>query len=136
MKILIVDDERVSRKKMENIMQPYGRCYAVESGTAAIKAFTEALLGGEQFKVVTLDVSMPDMSGDDVLSMIRTVERTNNIPRDERAKVFMVSSHSDQSTVMASIEAGCDDYIKKPFTAERVTQKLRQLGVTVDQPKQ
>ncbi len=135
MKILIVDDERVSRKKMEKIMQRYGACHAVDRGTAAIKAYTEGLLGDEPFGVVTLDVLMPDMDGPEVLAMIRSVERKNGIPRGERAKILMVTSHSDQATVMASIEAGCDDYIKKPFTLERVTQKLKQMGVALNRSK-
>ena len=135
MKILIVDDELVSRKKMEKIMQHYGSCHAVESGTAAIKAYTEALLGQEQFGLVTLDVSMPDISGPEVLAMIRTVERKNAIPEQERAKILMVTSHSDQTTVMASIAAGCDDYIKKPFTLELVTQKLNGMGLDASLPE-
>ena len=129
MKILIVDDELVSRKKMEKILQHYGACQCVDSGTAAIKAYTEALLSEERFGLITLDVSMPDMGGPEVLAMIRSVERKNAIPRKERAKVLMVTAHSEQTTVMASIEAGCDDYIKKPFTPLRVIQKLERMGV-------
>lgn len=131
MKILIVDDELVSRKKMEKIMQHYGTCHVVESGVAAIKAYTEALLTQEPFGLITLDVSMPDMNGQDVLSTVRSVERKNAIPKQNQVKVLMVTSHSDHATVMASIEAGCDDYIKKPFIPKLVNQKLKQMGLTV-----
>ena len=124
MKILIVDDEKVSRKKMQKIVQHYGSCVAVESGVAAIKAYTEALLTGESFGLITLDVSMPDVGGPEVLSTIRTLERKNAIPKRNQAKVLMVTSHSDQATVMASIQAGCDGFIKKPFTPQLVSQKL------------
>jgi DNA-binding response OmpR family regulator len=58
------------------------------------------------------------------------VERSNGIPKESRAKVLMVTSHADQATVMASIEAGCDDYIKTPFTMERVIQKLHHMGLS------
>ena len=129
MKVLVVDDELVSRKKMEKIMQLYGPCLAVDCGSAAIKAYTEALLANEQFGLITLDVSMPDMPGTQVLTTIRAVERSNGIAKESRAKVLMVTSHADQETVMASIEAGCDDYIRKPFTMERVIQKLDQMGL-------
>ena len=130
MKVLVVDDELVSRKKMEKIMQAYGACQAVDSGTAAIKAYTEALLANEHFGLITLDVSMPDMPGTQVLSTIRAVERNNDIPKEARAKVLMVTAHADQATVLASIEAGCDDYIKKPFSLQTVSQKLCQMGLT------
>ncbi|MGD8703180.1 MAG: response regulator [Desulfosarcina sp.] len=130
MKVLVVDDELVSRKKMKKIMQAYGACQAVDSGTAAIKAYTEALLANEHFGLITLDVSMSDMPGIQVLSTIRTVERSNDIPKEARVKVLMVTALADQATVLASIEAGCDDYLKKPFSLQTVTQKLNQMGVT------
>ena len=131
MKILIVDDELVSRKKMQKIVQHYGSCLAVDSGAAAIKAYTESLLTAEPFGLITLDVSMPDMGGPDVLSTIRTLERKNAIPKPNQAKVLMVTSHSDQTTVMDSIQAGCDAFIKKPFTPQLVSQKLNQMGLTL-----
>jgi len=134
MKILIVDDELVSRKKMEKIMQRFGSCRCAESGMDAIKAFTEALIGQEPFNLVTLDVSMPDMGGTETLAMIRSIERKNAIPKDARAKILMVTSHSDPATVMNSIEAGCDDYLKKPFSFKHVTRKLDRMGVDTSLP--
>ncbi|MCB2149311.1 MAG: response regulator [Deltaproteobacteria bacterium] len=130
MKMLVVDDELVSRKKMEKILQHYGVCQAVDSGKAAIEAYTQALLTQEPFDLITLDVSMPDMGGTEVLLMIRILERKNSVPKERQVKILMVTSHADQETVMASIEAGCNDYIKKPFSMERVTQKLNKIGFT------
>lgn len=135
MKILIVDDELVSRKKMERIMQRYGDCHAVDSGMAAIDAYTQALLGGEPFSLITLDVSMPDMAGTSVLVTIRKVEKNNAIPKTKRAKILMVTSHAEEQTVLASIKSGCDDYIKKPFNLDRVFQKLNQMGLAEVKPE-
>ena len=129
MKILIVDDELVSRKKMEKILERYAECRAADSGTAAINAYTESILTGEHFGLITLDVSMPDMEGTDVLSTIRMVERGNGIADEKRVKILMVTSHADQGTVLTSIKGGCDDYIVKPFSPERVVRKLDQLGL-------
>jgi response regulator of citrate/malate metabolism len=42
-----------------------------------------------------------------------------------------VTSHGDQETVISSISAGCDDYIKKPFTLERIFQKLEKFDLAV-----
>ncbi len=129
MKILIVDDELVSRRKMEIILREFGACQAVENGNAAVRAFTEAIENGARFDLVTLDISLPDMDGTTVLKMIRELEKGNAIPEDKCAKVLMVTSHSDQATVMSSISAGCNDYIKKPFTLERILQKLEKIGL-------
>jgi CheY-like chemotaxis protein len=129
MKILIVDDELVSRKKMEKILQHYGVCHAVDNGRAAIDAYTQALMNREPFDLVTLDVSMPDMGGTEVLSTIRIYERNNSIPKEKRVKILMVTSHADHETVITSIAAGCDDYIKKPFSLVHVFQKLTKMGL-------
>ena len=129
MKILIVDDELVSRNKMEIILKEYGECDAVENGNAAILAFTEAIDSGLPYDLVTLDISLPDMDGTDVLAVIRKLENGNAIPEPLCAKVLMVTSHSEQETVLSSIAAGCNDYIKKPFTLQLITQKLNKIGL-------
>ena len=129
MKIMIVDDERVSRIKMQQILKGCGECHPVESGLTAIKAFTEALLSEEPFDLITLDISMPDLGGPEVLASIRKLESKNNISKEKRSKILMVTAHSDYPTVVASIEAGCDDYIKKPFSEELVLLKLNGMGL-------
>lgn len=131
MKILIVDDELVSRKKMEKILQHYGACHAVDNGKTAIDTYTDALLAREPFDLITLDVSMPGMGGTDVLLTIRIYERKNAIPKERQVKILMVTSHADHDTVIASIEAGCNDYIKKPFSLAQVTQKLANMGLDI-----
>ena len=129
MKILIVDDEMVSRRKMEVIMREYGDCQSVENGNAAIRAFTEGIESDARFDLITLDVSLPDMDGTAVLSVIRKLENGNAIAEDQRVRVLMVTAHGDQETVMTSIAAGCDDYIVKPFSLDTITQKLEKLGL-------
>ncbi len=131
MKILIVDDELVSRRKMEILLREFGDYHAVENGNAAVRAFTEAIENGARYDLVTLDISLPDLDGTTVLKMIRDLEKGNAIPEDERAKVLMVTSHGDQATVISSISAGCDDYIKKPFTLERILLKLEKMGLVM-----
>jgi two-component system chemotaxis response regulator CheY len=129
MKILIADDERVSRIKMQQIMKAYGECTVVDCGSAAISACTDAIMANRAFDLITLDVSMPDIGGPEVLSTIRQLESKNGISEENRCKILMVTAHSDYSTVVASIETGCDDYIKKPFSLDRVTKILKIMGL-------
>ena len=49
MRILVVDDELVSRKKLQKIMDSFGECEAVDSGKAAIEAVEEAWKTQESF---------------------------------------------------------------------------------------
>ena len=131
MKTLVVDDELVSRKKMQKIMENFGECEAVESGSAAIATFKKALESWMPFDLITLDVLMPKMDGTEVLYTIREIEKEKKIPGEKQVKILMVTSHSDKDTIITSIQAGCDDYIVKPFDREVIIKKLEKLGFRV-----
>ena len=128
MKTLVVDDELVSRKKMQRIMDDFTECEAVESGSAAIAAFQKALENGMPFDLITLDVLMPKMDGTEALYIIREIEKEKKIPKEKQVKILMVTSHSDKDTIITCIQAGCDDYIVKPFDRETIVNKLEKLG--------
>ncbi|MBU0990861.1 MAG: response regulator [Proteobacteria bacterium] len=131
MRILVVDDELVSRKKMQKIMEQAGECESYENGTDALEAFTNALESGTPFNLISLDIAMPGMSGIEVLTKIRALEYAKKIDRQDSVRIMMVTSHSDQENVVASLKAGCNNYIVKPFDKERVFSKLESLGFSV-----
>lgn len=124
MKILVVDDELVSRKKLQKIVGGLGECEAVESGAAAIAAFKEARGSGTPFDLITLDINMPEMDGIQVLYRIREIEKEKTIPRGKGVKIIIVTSHADKNTIVTCMQAGCDDFIVKPFDREMVIGKL------------
>ena len=136
MRILVVDDELVSRKKMEIIMSTFGECVAVDTGQAALKAFRDAIVNGKLFDLITLDVSMPDMDGTEVLYEIRKIEKRRNIPRKTWSKIIMVTAQSDKNTVTLCIQVGCDNYIVKPFDRPIVARKLAEIGMNTTAPVQ
>ena len=142
MKILVVDDELVSRKKMQKLMENIGECEAVESGNGAIASYKKAWEKWAPFDLMTLDIDMPDMSGTEVLSNIREIESRKNIPKEKRIKIIMVTSHSDKNLIMTCIKADCDDYIVKPVDKETIIKKLDKIGlaerldVSVQEPAQ
>ena len=131
MKSLVVDDEIVSRKKLQKILGSFGKCDDADSGSAALDTFRKGLQDGEPYDLVMLDVSMPEMDGTDVLFSIRKAEKEVGISKDEHVKVVMVTSHADKDTVITCIQAGCDDYIKKPFEKETIANKLLGLGLDI-----
>lgn len=131
MKVLVVDDELVSRKKMENIMLAFGQCVAVESGSEALKAVEEAIVKEEPFDLITLDVSMPGMDGTEVMYEIRVIEDQKNIPKENRSKVLMVTGQSDKDTVITCVQAGCDGYVVKPFNSLIMAEKIKKIGINV-----
>lgn len=60
---------------------------------------------------------------------IRAFEEEKKVPQEKRAKVIMVTAHSDKKTILKCIRAGCDDYIKKPFKKEMIIKKLVKQGL-------
>lgn len=133
MKALIVDDQRVSRMKVQKIMEGFCEIDAADCGQAAIEAFKKSLDTGILYDLVTLDVSMPDMDGRQVLQIIRKLELEKGIHSEKQVKVLMITSSSDKETVVSSIQAGCDDYLIKPLNRETISSKLEKFGLIVPQ---
>ena len=132
MKTLIVDDELVSRKKMEKIMEAFGEFETVETGTAAVAAFEASLEKGEPFDLITLDIMMPDMDGLRALLKIRDAEKKNwltSASEREQVRIMMVTSHSKKELVLGCAKAGANSYIVKPFDKGTVTEKLEAMGL-------
>ena len=130
MKILIVEDEKISQQKMKVIMSKFGICDVIGNGAIAIEMFQNAWRAKAPFDLVTLDITLHEMSGLDVLATIREFEQKEKIPPAMRTKVMMVSSHSDQDSVLTSATCGAEDYVIKPFTSESISLSLRKIYLT------
>lgn len=124
MKILIVDDELVSRRKMEKIMESLGEVTSTDLGAYAISIFKNALDSGSPFDVVTLDIFMPQIDGLQVLCEMRKMEESRQTPKEKRARIIMVTSKKDKTTVITAAQAGCNDYVVKPFDKLTIHKKL------------
>ncbi len=128
MNILVVDDELVSQKKMMKILSGFGTCDGVKTGKSALRAVKTALENWQLYNLITLDVSMPDISGVDVLTAVRKMETDRGLTDEEKSKILMVTSHSDIETVKAC--AGkCDGYIIKPFNKQVMAGKIKKTGL-------
>ncbi|MBU1168171.1 MAG: HDOD domain-containing protein [Proteobacteria bacterium] len=132
MKILIVDDDFVSRSKMKTILQSMGACTDDEHAASALRTFEQALDTGQPFNLITLDIHMPGMDGTEMLFKIRELEKKRHIPEPNRVKVFMVTSQSDKGSLITCLQAGCNGFIVKPFTQKTLLQKFSSQGITID----
>ena len=134
MNILIADDENVSRKKLQKIMETIGECEAVKNGHDALEAFSAAIRKGKPFDLISLDIVMPDMDGITALTKIREADRRHIRPDKKPLKILMVTSHSKKEAVLTCIKAGADGYIVKPFNLEVIVAKLKEVGVSIPVP--
>jgi putative nucleotidyltransferase with HDIG domain len=129
MKILVVDDEIVSRTKIKLIMENFGECEAAENGKDALARFHKSHREGNPFGLIMLDIDMPEMDGVQVLSEMIETQIKLDVSKAHKAKILMVTSFTDKDRVLICIQSGCDDYIAKPFDIDTISKRLSKLGI-------
>ena len=128
MKILIAEDDLVSRKILSKILSEYGECDITVDGIEAVDAFLMAWEEGEPYDLLCLDIMMPKIDGIKALKTIRDIEKKQGIKKEQRVKVMMVTALSDRETIKKSYQAGCEAYIAKPIDMEKLVSALNGMG--------
>ena len=120
LKILVVDDFSITRTLVINHLSKLGYSNTVEAenGVSALARLKSAI-----FDLVVTDCSMSDMSGLDLLKLIRADSELKHIP------VMMVTSENLQGNIITAIKAGLNDYIVRPFEENTFKQKLEKIFV-------
>lgn len=129
MKILIVDDVPLIRNMLEHILKPFGEVDIAEDGMQAINKVTQKIRTNEPYDLISLDILLPFVDGVEVLKKIREVEQANKVPELKKSKVVMVTTLNDRIMVMRCLEAGCDGFIGKPFSKEKIIEEIHKLGL-------
>ena len=115
MKILVVDDEFVSRMTLQKIMRSIGECEAVENGEEALKvAFSD-----QPPDLILLDIMMPGMDGYTVCKRLRADPSTKDTP------IIFLSANTKVEDITKGFELGAVDYITKPFQKAEVKARVR-----------
>lgn len=127
MKILLAEDDFVTRKFMVNFLSKYGECDVTVDGMEAVDAFMMALEDEEPYDLVCLDIMMPVMDGYQALVAIRKLERDKNIPEEKAVKVIMTTALNEERNVKMAFELGCTIYSGKPINQDRFEQALKKL---------
>jgi two-component system chemotaxis response regulator CheY len=107
-KILVVDDAAYVRLRLSRLLTQNGyEVIEAGDGKEAVAQYEKAKPDG-----VLLDIVMPEMDGMTALKAIKEL--------DEAARVVMLTSVREQSTVMDAIRSGALDFVVKPFDEERL----------------
>ena len=114
---LIVDDSSVMRKIVERALRQAGLDSLVVheacSGTEGLE-----MLKAAQVDLILSDINMPSMDGLEFLRQIRAQNLAPGVP------VVMITTESSEEHVKQAILAGAKGYIRKPFTAEQVKERV------------
>lgn len=112
-KVLIVDDLENVRWALSNVVRLAGLVpLLAASGTEALTCLMR-----EKPDVVLLDVGLPDMTGFDVLTQIKALDKS--IP------VVMVTAHGKTGDAVRAIQAGAYDYVAKPFANQDIVLTIQ-----------
>jgi len=114
---LIVDDSSVMRKIVERSLRKAGLdplvVFEAGSGTDGLE-----LLKTQQVELILSDINMPSMDGLEFLRQLRAQNLAPGVP------VVMITTESSEEHVKQAILSGAQGYIRKPFTAEQVKERV------------
>ena len=110
--VLVVEDDPTIRTALVRGLTERG--HAVASAPTGLAGLEHAV--GHRPDVVVLDLGLPDVDGAAVLRMLRGVSR---VP------VIVATARDDEAEIVAVLDAGADDYVVKPFSAEQLDARIR-----------
>lgn len=132
MKILIAEDDVMTRAVLQEMLAEVGTTQAVENGQQAVDVFTQALKDKDPFDLVCLDIMMPELDGQETLLKIRKVEDDYGVLANLQVKVIMITALSDPENIKKAQEEGrCEAYLTKPIKMDQLLAQIRKLGLVV-----
>ena len=124
-RVVLIDDDELTRSVLRMALS--AEAFEVVAEAASGRTGLEACLRTRP-ELIFLDVTMPDMSGLDILPAIRDA-----FPASE---VLMVTAASDRHTIEKAIFGGASGYIVKPLTAGKIEDALRRPVATIRRKRQ
>ncbi|MFN7921882.1 MAG: response regulator [Bryobacteraceae bacterium] len=115
--VLIVDDSAAIRKILQRVLLqtdvPIGKVHEAANGVEALD-----LLRDNKVNLILSDINMPEMDGLQLLSTVKGNPELQSVP------VVMITTEGAQAKVMEAVNLGAVGYVRKPFTAEQIKEKL------------
>jgi DNA-binding response OmpR family regulator len=112
--ILLVEDDKVQGNATKNYLAAsgYGVIW-VEDGKSAIKSVKT-----QEIDLVVLDLILPDMNGNEVCRWLKLNQDTRGIP------IIMLTAQGSTTDKVASLTAGADDHLTKPFNESELGARI------------
>lgn len=110
--ILVVDDDEIMRDALKRILEKEGyRVLLAEDGMELSK-----LLESSNFDLILLDINLPWVDGFELCRIIKSQGPLQDIP------LILISARKDREDIERGFEAGCNNYISKPFDIDHMTE--------------
>ena len=119
MKILLVEDNILNQKVVSFNLKKYN--YAVTTVRNGIEAM-EAVKN-EDFNLILMDIMLPGMNGYEITGEIRKLEKERGT--EKKVPIIAITANTLDNDREKCIQAGMNDYLSKPFTAEQLINKIK-----------
>lgn len=115
--VMIVDDSAAIRKILQRVLVQAGVALgAVHEASDGNEAL--AVLKTNKVGLILSDINMPNMDGIELLTKIKEDAEIRTVP------ILMVTTEGNQARVMQALQLGAAGYVRKPFTADQIKEKL------------
>lgn len=115
--VLIVDDSSAIRKILQRVLMqadlPIGDVFEAADGVEALNVLKQQRVG-----LILSDINMPNMDGLQLLGTLKGAPEHKDVP------VVMITTEGAQAKVLEAVNLGALGYVRKPFTAEQIKEKL------------
>jgi two-component system chemotaxis response regulator CheY len=115
--VLIVDDSAAIRKILVRVLGqtdlPITRIHEASDGQEALN-----IVASSDVSLILSDINMPNIDGLELLSKLRTT------PQWKQLSVIMITTEGSQAKVLQAVQLGARGYVRKPFTAEQIKEKV------------
>lgn len=123
MRSLVVDDDQICRTVLQHVLTPFGPVTYAVDGLGALAEVARSLAQGQPYDLITLDIMMPEMDGQQTLKAIRRLEEL--FGGEQHANVAMTSALDDKKNVLTAFREQAELYFVKPLRLDQVLVELR-----------
>lgn len=115
MKVLIVDDDLVSRRLLQSYLQKWDYEVTVaKDGDEAWRLYQES-----EFPLILCDWMMPGLDGPELIRKIRASSKTGYV------YIILLTGRSSKGDLVEGMQSGADDFVSKPFDHDELRVRLR-----------
>jgi len=123
--VLIIEDDKINRVYLERILQKRG--WQIDITDNGDEAVEKTKL--KHFDVILMDVNLPGINGITAAEMIRSFEKTHDLPR---SAIIAVTAHAYPEDAAKCIDSGMDGYLSKPFSSRRLMDEIEKVIGSAD----
>lgn len=129
MKVLIADDDQVTRRLVRAVLEHNSEVQEAADGGEVIAAVSQAWDEGSPFNCMILDIGMPICDGLDALIAIRNMEDERGVKPENRMHIVMLTGSSAPGDLYDSHMLDSEAYLMKPIDRDRLIRTLKHVGV-------